>query len=144
MNLFRFYLLIWVLLLITNATWAEMTILLPNPKIVGHRIKSFNVSQLILEESNIQQNKQIIYPVQLVIDIENDGKITAIKAVYTNLKLFKKIEDKINKIYKKWLLKEFMNTNMRLWRVESDRFAISLTKEKNCIELIILPFKKIK
>lgn len=142
LKVLRFYLLIHLFLLnVLVAESSDMVVILPNPHIIGHKVRSLNGSQLMLEKNF--EDEKVIYPRQLIIDITNNGTVTAIKASYDNLTSFKMIEDEINKNYRKWLLKEFLNTDMRLWRVEPYKFAISLSKEKDCIEIIILPFKKI-
>jgi len=123
---------------ISFAKEAEKVVVLPNPKIVGKKIQLLNTSLLMTLTDNSAKN--IIYPFEIVVDIE-DGKVTAIKASYNNSLGLEEVVSEINKLYKKWALKGFENTNMRLWRVEPYKFAISVSQEENCIEVIILPFR---
>ncbi len=117
----------------------EEVVVLPNPEIIGKRVQSLNTSHLIIAKNN--SGKKMIYPFEIVLDIE-DGKITALKASYNSSLGLEKVESEINKLYKKWALKGFEDTNMRLWRIEPYKFAISVSQEENCIEVIILPFRE--
>ena len=112
-------------------------IVLPDPKIFQMDI--FDCLPFLQENS---RNKDYVCPKQITYDIIK-RKITGIIAIYDELVKFDDVENAINKDYEKWRVKSLDNkqVNVRVWRVESLRFVIQLSRDDDGdIQVIFMKF----
>jgi hypothetical protein len=68
-----------------------------------------------------------IYPRQLIVDIFGDGKCPrGIMALYEKSVSIDQLKASIDSRYGKWALADNATSRVKLWRVESEKFAIQL------------------
>jgi hypothetical protein len=94
-------------------------LVLPNPKLL--RCKSSNCLQLFSEDVG----QKDIAPKQIVLDM-NDGCVYGITARYDKSVPIDRIKSEISTVYKQWSMNYPSETNLYLWRVEPEKFAINL------------------
>ena len=95
-------------------------LVLPNPKLL--RCQSADCSQLWLETPT---EPSAIFPKQLSIDIRPNC-LYGMTATYDKSVSLDDVKAAIDERYGKWALAEFANSPIKLWRVESEKFAIQL------------------
>ncbi len=77
-----------------------------------------------------------VRPENIMVDIR-EGKYFAATIRYPKDVTLEEARKSLNRIYKKYEKKSFSaNTQMGLWRNEDDKFAIQLTKNEKCIQVI--------
>lgn len=96
-------------------------LLLPHPKLL--RCKSADCFQL-WSESPTETNA--VFPKQLIIDMNQDC-LYGMTALYDKSIRLEDVKAAIDERYGKWALAQFVNSPMKLWRVEPEKFAISLS-----------------
>ena len=96
-------------------------IVLPNPRLL--RCKSSDCSQVWLEKS---PETNAVFPKQVSIDI-NQSCLYGMTALYDKSVPLDDIQAAIDKRYGKWAVSEFLNSPMKIWRVEPEKFAIQLS-----------------
>jgi hypothetical protein len=96
-------------------------IVLPNPKLL--RCKSPNRYQVWLEES---VEKNAVFPKQVSIDM-NQSCPYGMTALYDKSIPLEDIRAAIDEHYGKWAVPKFVNSSMKIWRVEPEKFAIQLS-----------------
>jgi hypothetical protein len=96
-------------------------IVLPNPKLL--RCKSSDCSQVWLEKS---AETNAVFPKQVSIDM-NQSCLYGMTALYDKSIPLDDIKAAIDKRYGKWAVPEFANSQLKLWRVEPEKFAITLS-----------------
>jgi hypothetical protein len=96
-------------------------LVLPNPKLL--RCKSADCFQLWVEGPH---EENAVFPKQTRIDMNGDC-LYGMTAVYDKSVPLDQVKAAIDERYGKWALAQFVNSPLKLWRVESERFAISLT-----------------
>ena len=95
-------------------------IVLPNPKLL--RCKSSDSYQLWLENS---ADTNAVFPKQVSIDM-NQNCLYGIRAIYDQSVSLEDIQAAVNERYGKWAVTELTKTQLRVWRVEPEKFAIQL------------------
>jgi hypothetical protein len=96
-------------------------VVLPNIKLTGCNSPRCS---LIWPDKSSPANPA--YPKQLSVDLDN-GLIRAVKATYDKSVTMDEIKAAVDQRYGKWALATSnTNSHMRLWRVEPEKFAISL------------------
>lgn len=95
-------------------------IVLPNPKLL--RCKTSDCSQMWLEKS---AETNAVYPKQLTIDM-NQSCLYGMTALFDKSVPLDDIKAAIDERYGKWAVPEFLNSPLKLWRVEPEKFAIQL------------------
>ena len=95
-------------------------LVLPNPKLL--RCKSADCFQLWLETPT---EPNAIFPKQLVIDMKQNC-LYGMTATYDKSVSLDDVKAAIDERYGKWELAQFANSPIKLWRVESEKFAIQL------------------
>jgi hypothetical protein len=81
-----------------------------------------------------------VYPWQVSVDI-NQGAVIGLTALYDPSTPIDIIKASIDERYRKWALPEFKTGPMNIWRVEPERFVISLsTADNGMISVIYLAF----
>jgi len=104
----------------------EIDLVLPNPQLL--RCKSSACSQLWEDKP---AKVDAIYPRQLIVDIFGDGKCPrGILALYEKSVSIDQLKASIDSRYGKWALAENASSPVKLWRVESEKFAIQLAETK--------------
>jgi hypothetical protein len=98
----------------------KATIILPNPKLLTCR--GADCSQLW---SNSSANNTV-FPKQLRIDVEA-GCLYGMTAIYEKTISFDDMKSAIDQQYGQWKIPGFEKTQLGLWRVESEKFAIQLS-----------------
>jgi hypothetical protein len=98
-------------------------IVLPNSKLLGCSSSAcFQLWQGDLAQANA------IYPRQVTIDIfGNDRCPRGISALYEKSVSTDEIKAALDQRYGKWALADFATSSVKLWRVQPEKFAISLT-----------------
>ncbi len=96
-------------------------IVLPNPKLL--RCKSSDCSQMWLEKS---AETKAVYPKQVTIDM-NQSCLYGMTALFDKSVPLDDIKAAIDERYGKWAVPEFLNSPLKLWRVEPEKFAIQLS-----------------
>jgi hypothetical protein len=96
-------------------------IVLPNPKLL--RCKSTDCSQMRLEKS---AETNAVFPKQVSIDM-NQSCLYGMTALYDKSIPLDDIRAAIDERYGKWAVPEFVNSPLKLWRVEPEKFAIQLS-----------------
>jgi hypothetical protein len=121
-----------------NARVAQAVKFLPRRILaLGSRDHHLSHSGIISDSST---DSRAIYPWQVSVDI-NEGSIIGLTALYDPSTPIGVIEPSINERYGEWGLPEFKNGPLRLWRVESEEFAIQLfTRDDGMISLFYLIF----
>src|SRR5271170_104163 len=94
-------------------------LVLPNPKLL--QCKSSSCLQLFSEDVG----QKDIAPKQIILDM-NDGCVYGITATYDKSVQIDQIKTEINTVYKQWSMSYPSETNLYLWRVEPEKFAIQL------------------
>jgi hypothetical protein len=96
-------------------------IVLPNPKLL--RCKSSDCSQMWLEKS---AETNAVYQRQVIIDM-NQSCLYGMTALFDKSVPLDDIKAAIDGRYGKWAVPEFLNSPLKLWRVEPEKFAIQLS-----------------
>jgi len=96
-------------------------IVLPNPKLL--RCKSSDCSQVWLEKS---AETNAVFPKQVSTDM-NQSCLYGMTALYDKSIPLDDIKSAIDKRYGKWAVPELANSPLKLWRVEPQKFAITLS-----------------
>lgn len=99
----------------------DRVLVLPNPKLL--RCKSSDCFQLWLETPT---EPNAIFPKQLVIDMKQNC-LYGMTATYDKSVSLEDVKAAIDKGYGKWALAQSPNSPIKLWRVESEKFAIQLS-----------------
>jgi hypothetical protein len=97
-------------------------IVLPNPKLL--RCGSSDCSHLWLEQPEVNA----VYPKQLLIDMNQDC-LYGLQAIYDKSVSVQDIEVAIDEHYLASKNTDFEKSHLRLWRVESEKFAIQLSAD---------------
>ena len=96
-------------------------IVLPNSKLLACRASA--CSQLWLDDS-----PNPIYPRQVLVDIFGDGPCPlGLQAIYEKSVSLDDLKASIDEQYGKWALASNSSSPVKLWRVESEKFAIQLS-----------------
>jgi hypothetical protein len=95
-------------------------IVLPNPKLL--RCKSSDCYQVWLENS---PKTNAVFPKQVSIDM-NQSCLYGMTALYDKSVALDDIRAAIDERYGKWAVPELVNSPLRVWRVEPEKFAIQL------------------
>lgn len=95
-------------------------LVLPNPKLL--RCNSVDCFQLWLETPT---EPNAIFPKQLSIDMKQNC-LYGMTATYENAVSIEDVKAAIDQRYGKWAVAQFANSSIKLWRVESEKFAIQL------------------
>ena len=111
-------------------------IVLPDFKLAGSNVA--NLSQIWLDRR--QPDTSAIYPKQVSIDME-DGVVQGLTAIYDQSVSVDQIQAEISKRYGKFAMARFEKLPIMLWRVEPEKFAISLSvADDGMKQLIYLKF----
>ena len=109
-------------------------IVLPDSKLIGCKADS---CPPVLQENSTQPTS--VYPWQVALDY-NRGSVIGLTAVYDQPTTVDDVAAAVNERYGKWARTDFKGP-LRLWRVEPERFVISLTVNGNgMVQLIYLTF----
>ncbi len=95
-------------------------VVLPNPKLL--RCSSADCFQL-WSDHRMEQNA--IAPKQIIIDMDH-GCIYGLTALYDKSIPLDRIKSEIDDLYKQWSVTYPSDSNLYLWRVETQKFAIDL------------------
>lgn len=95
-------------------------LVLPNPKLL--RCSSSDCFQLWSEG----MDQKAISPKQMIIDMDH-GCIYGLTALYDKSVPLDRIKSEIDDLYKQWSLNYPSDSNLYIWRVESQKFAIDLS-----------------
>jgi hypothetical protein len=96
-------------------------IVLPNSKLLACRASA--CSQLWLDDS-----PNPIYPRQVLVDIFGEGPCPlGLQAIYEKSVSLDDLKASIDEQYGKWALPSNSSSPVKLWRVESEKFAIQLS-----------------
>lgn len=111
-------------------------IVLPNSKVIGGSSESCpQLWQNILIKGNV------IYPVQLTIDINNKN-LSGMTALYDKSISTNDLKTAIDNYYNKWASANNSTSPVKLWRVVPDKFAIQLSTDEDGMKRIVyLPFR---
>ena len=133
---------------VSVAATTNVHIVLPNPKLLG--CASVTCSQLWLNNDAVPDAK---YPKQLRIDFSDGSTITTpngslfefpngvpygLTAVYNKSVTIDDVEASINERYSKWVYGK-PTPNLKLWRIEPEKFVIQLSSHKSGPQVIYLP-----
>ena len=81
-----------------------------------------------------------LYPWQVLLDYTN-GSVIGLTAFYDQPTSIDDVQAVINERYGQWAKAEFRTGPMRIWRIEPERFIISLSKtDAGMVQLIYLTF----
>jgi hypothetical protein len=109
-------------------------IILPDPKLIG--CKASACSQVMPDPI---ADSHAVYPWKVLVDI-NEGSIIGLIALYDQSTSIDVIKASIDDRYDKWTVPDFKTGPMMIWRVEPERFVISLTRYGNGSSVIYLGF----
>jgi hypothetical protein len=116
---------------------AVLSIFLPNPDLL-HQHVSTNVLLFVSGRAH-RQSDIGLYPEMLSLDITG-GRISSLNAIYGKAVSFRQVESRVNEDYGDWASETFLDTEIRLWRVETMRFVIQLsTTEDGRVRIIYIP-----
>jgi hypothetical protein len=133
---------------VSIAATTNVHVVLPNPKLLG--CQSVACSQLWLINDPVPDAK---YPKQLMIDLSDGSTITTLNgslfefpngvpygltAFYDKSVTINDVEASINEHYSKWVYGNPTPT-LKLWRIEPEKFVISLSSHKSGPHVIYLP-----
>ena len=133
---------------VSVAATTNVHIVLPNPKLLG--CEFVNCSQLWLSNDAVPNAK---YPKQLRFDFSDGSTITTpngslfefpngapygLTAVYDKSVTIDDVEASINEHYSKWVYGK-PTPNLKLWRIEPEKFVIQLSSHKSGPQVIYLP-----
>jgi hypothetical protein len=93
---------------------------LPNPQLL--RCSSSDCFQLWSEKPEANA----VFPKQVIIDM-NQNCIYGLRALYDKSIPVDDIKSAIDERYAKWARADFVNSPLKLWRVEPEKFAIQLS-----------------
>ena len=111
----------------------------PNPNILGKKIFEGIICDVNIKSNNYKDYG--IKPKQLLIDISNEGAISGITVIYNDNVKIEDVVQSVNTVYGKWYLKDFRNKPVKLWRVKSEKFAMSLSNDdEGQVQLLMIPF----
>ena len=96
-------------------------IVLPNPTLL--RCKSSDCSHVWLEKS---AETNAVYPKQITIDM-NQSCLYGMTALFDKSIPLDDIRAAIDERYGKWAVPEFVNSPLKIWRVEPEKFSIQLS-----------------
>jgi hypothetical protein len=96
-------------------------IVLPNPKLL--RCKASDCYQVWLEKS---AETNAVFPKQVTIDM-NQSCLYGMTALCDRSAPLDDIRAAIDERYRKWAVPEFINSPLKIWRVEPEKFAIQLS-----------------
>lgn len=96
-------------------------LVLPNPKLL--RCRSSECFQLWSEKPT---DEKAVFPKQVIIDMNQDC-LYGMSALYDKSISLEDITAAIDARYGKWARSDFADSPVKLWRVESDKFAIQLS-----------------
>jgi hypothetical protein len=96
-------------------------IVLPNPKLL--RCNSPDCEQVWLKNT---AKTDAIFPKQVSIDM-NQSCLYGMTAIYDKSVPFDEIMAAIDERYGKWTVQEFAKSQLKLWRVAPEKFAIELS-----------------
>jgi hypothetical protein len=96
-------------------------IVLPNSKLL--RCDSSDCSRVWLEKS---AETNAVYPKQVIIDL-NQSCLYGMTALFDKSIPLDDIKAAIDERYGKWAVPEFVNSPLKIWRVEPEKFAIQLS-----------------
>ena len=110
------------------------SVILPNPGLIG--CKSSNCPQMLPDPSP----EVAAYPWQVSLDL-SDGRVIGLTALYDQPVTIDDLQAAVDERYAKWAVKEFRTGPARIWRVEPEKFVISLSKnDEGMVQLIYLIF----
>lgn len=111
-------------------------IVLPDFKLAGASVP--NLSRLWQDQQ--PTDAAAVYPKQVLIDMDN-GVVQGLTAVYDKSVSINEIQAAINKRYGKFAMARFEMPPLMLWRIELEKFAISLSEADDGMkQLIYLKF----
>jgi hypothetical protein len=97
-------------------------VVLPNPKLLGCRASV--CSQLWADEAS----PNAVYPRQVTVDIFGDDPCPlGLQAIYEKSVPLEALKASIDDRFGKWALPSNATSPVKLWRVESEKFAIQLS-----------------
>jgi len=96
-------------------------LVLPSPKLL--RCKASDCFQLWVESP---REASAVFPKQTRIDMNGDC-LYGMTAVYDKSVSLDDVKAAIDEVYGKWALSQFVNSPVKLWRVEPGKFAIQLS-----------------
>ena len=109
-------------------------VILPNPKLIGC---SASACPPVLSEGT---DSRAVYPWQVSLDYTN-GSVIGLVALYDEPVSIDDVQAAVNERYGPWAMAHFRTGPARLWRVESEHFAIQLSKpDSGMVRLIYLTF----
>lgn len=138
-SIFCFIVCICLLFLGIENTFAEEVIILPEASMCNA-----DISNCVHLFPPVKSHKQGVYPEQISFDIF-EKKVKGLIATYDKSVNFSNVEKAINKLYAEWEVESLndKNVDVRVWRVQSLRFVIQLSKnDENRVQVILLPFSK--
>jgi hypothetical protein len=110
-------------------------IVLPDASLIG--CKTFSCYQVLPDASS---DPGAVYPWQVRLDF-NHPAIVGLTALYDQPTTIDDVQAAIDERYGKWAMAHFRTGPVRLWRVESEKFAIQLAVNDNGMaQLIYLQF----
>src|SRR5208283_689374 len=137
-NCSRFVAAVLLILGFTSPLTAEHNpgehIILPDPKLIGCKVST--CSQLLPDPI---ADSLVVYPWKVLVDI-NEGGIIGLIALYDPSTSIDVIKACIDDRYGKWAAQDFKTGPVKIWRVEPERFVISLSRDDNRISVIYLAF----
>jgi hypothetical protein len=83
---------------------------------------------------------ETVYPWQVSLDF-NDGGIIGLTALYDQPVTIDDLQAAVNERYGQWEKSQFRKGPMRIWRIEPEKFVISLsTNNEGMVQMIYLAF----
>ena len=73
-----------------------------------------------------EQERNVVYPKQVILDMDQDC-LYGMTVLYDKSISIEKVKDVIDEPYGNWALEEFLDSPIKLWRVEPEKFAIQLS-----------------
>lgn len=121
----RFFAAAVLMMVLANCQAAQheknKRLVLPNPKLL--RCKTADCFQLWLETP---AEPDAIFPKQMRVDMTQNC-LYGMTAIYDKSVSLDDLKTAIDERYGKWALAQFANSPIKLWRVESEKFAIQLS-----------------
>jgi hypothetical protein len=109
-------------------------IVLPNPHLIG--CKSSDCPQMLTDSPA----EGAIYPWQVSLDFA-DGQVVGLTALYDQPTTMDEVKAAIDDRYDKWAFAAGSSEQIRLWRVESEKFVVQLCRnDDGMVQLIYLIF----
>ena len=112
----------------------KKSVILPNAKLMG--CKSSDCPQILPNSSA----GPTVYPWQISFDF-SDGRVIGLTALYDQPTTIDDVTAAINESYGKWVFAPGSSDQIRLWRVEPEKFVMQLcVNDDGMVQLIYLVF----